>query len=270
MFVINSAFANLPPPDPKMIEEQGEQVAEMGKAEVFSLSTYRLAQFVWDRYWKGAYQDNFTYYGTNPVELTPEQAKKPAILFLHALRSNHGEFLPMLHRFEEREIGPCFTLNYEDDFNDKIVQRIEAIREIYLKAGVAEVEIQLVGHSLGATNGVDFAYSPEKWPEGTKVTKVIAIAGRFKNIEHPEETPYYHYCHDVLVRLDDIWNRAESRIGGAVLYTVTAEEDWLIPRESIDLAEDGRRAVISKKGHLLVIFATETAKEVERFLKEPL
>ncbi|MCB1148759.1 MAG: hypothetical protein KDK48_01210 [Chlamydiia bacterium] len=254
-----------------LLRDQERQVVEMGKAELFSLSHKRLAQFIWDRYWKGSYEDDFTYYGVNPRVLSRDEAKKPATIFLHAQGSNQGSWLPMLHRLESSNLGPRFSINYAGEaFEEKLLEKIEMIRKLYLAAGADHVELNLVGHSLGATNAVDFGYNPQKWLEGVRIVKIVAIAGRLKNIEPPTETPYYAYCYDVLIRLDEIWERVMRRLGGAELFTCRAEEDWLIPAESIDLGEDEKhRITIQGRGHLRVVFSRAATDYVLKCLANP-
>jgi hypothetical protein len=266
----STAHAYLPPPTPEEVEFETEQVRALAREEIFSLSIEQLSNFVMDQYWKGNYDEDFHYNGANPTKLSAADAEKSANIFIHARDTNQGEFLPVLHYFQHRNLGPCFTINYDkSNFSKKLRAKMKEIKDLYAAAGKDRVHIHLIGHAEGATNAVDFGFSPEKWPKGVRISKVIAVAGRVKNLPNPLETPYYAFAYDTLVRLDAIWRNVKKRQGGAVLYTIAASDDWLIPRESIDLGITGKRALIAGKGHVLVIFATETFRILEEFVKQP-
>jgi len=165
---------------------------------------------------------------------------------------------------------PVFTFNHDDqEVEEKLVEKIREIRDLYREAGGHEVEIYLVGHSLGAIAAAEYAFSPEKWVEGTSVEKVISIAGRLKNLSDPEETPFYPYAYATLQDIAPLYEKIEKNRGLVELYTIAGENDWLVPEESVLVGDKGRKAVISDKGHLLVVCAHETRNQVIEWLYPP-
>lgn len=97
--------------------------------------------------------------------------------------------------------------------------------------------LNLVGHSLGTIIAADDAFDQEKWIENRTVDKVISIAGRLKNIDKPIETPFYPYCYETLKRIELIYERIKKNRDLVQLYTIVAENDWLIPRESVLISD---------------------------------
>lgn len=264
-----------PRPTEKEIEEGEKDIEQLGKAEVFSLSYVELYEFIVDRYWKGLAQD-FHYYNANPTSLSPEQAKKPATILLHAYASNQGEWIPFLQWFddynklasESEQSGPIFTLNYRENSGQAdLIKKIEEIKQLYAKAGKADVQLNLVGHSLGSIVAAKYAYDPSEWVEGTNVAKVVSIAGRLKNMEPPINTPHYAYAYCLLIKLDDLWKTIEERRGTVHLYAVAAENDWLVPMESSLLGDDEQSDYVAPNtGHVLVARDKNTAKKIISWL----
>lgn len=270
------AQERFPPPSPTEIQESEQQVIELGKAEVLSLPYSDLYQFVMDRYWRGPYQ-NFDYHNSNPTALTPEQAKKPANILLHAHLSNQGQWMPFLEYCEEynqarisedEQCGPIFTLNYQEgSAQADLIQKIEEIKALYVQAGQTHVDLYLVGHSLGAIISAKYSFHPETWVEGTHVKKMVSIAGRLKNTEPPANTPFYAYCHCVLVYLDDVWSGIETHPDLVELYCIAAQNDWLVPSESVLVAHhEKNNVIIPDTGHGLIARSKAAAEQVIQWL----
>lgn len=250
-----------PIPTSSEIEEAHNGITARGKDEITSLPFNVLMQFLWDRYIRGPSRD-FHYYGSNPIKLSQEQAQLPATIFLHSSSSNQAQWLPLLHSIENYQAqghlcGPLFTFNFDDKtVLAQLIQTIENIRRLYFEAGATEVNIHLVGHSLGAMAAAEYAFNTSSWIENTTVKKVIAIAGRFKNIEPPSAIPFYPYCHDMLEHVDQTWEKIQQNRGVVEFYTIAAANDWLIPQESALVGDsEEHNAVIPNKGHILVAYS---------------
>lgn len=270
------AQERFPEPTQNASQETEDQVIQLGKQEVFTLSYSDLCEFIIDRYWKGPYQ-SFHYFDANPSTLSPLQAKKPATLFLHGYKSNQGHWIPLLQEIDahnknclssEEQSGPLFTLNYQEEaYREELIKKIEEIKALYLQSGESEVDLYLVGHSLGAIASASYAFDPVHWVTGTHVKKVISIAGRLKNIEPPTETPYYPFCYCVLLYLDDLWRKIEEHRGIVHLYAIAAENDWLVPIESVLVGDNASsNAIIPNTGHTLVPRNKETAQQLISWL----
>lgn len=256
-----------PLPTDKEIKEADKTVEQLAKEEVFSLSAKDLAVFLWDILKKGRSKE-FLYYGANPVTLTEEQAKQPATILLHGYGTNQGEWLPLLKAASEQAKGPIFTLRYPGQSSRAdLVKRIEEIKKIYNNAGQDFVQINLVGHSLGGITSADYAFDPDNWVSGTSVGKIVSIAGRLKNVEPPSNTPFYAYGYMLLPYVDKIWQKIELNRGIVELYTIAASDDWLLPAESVLVAENPEHNVtISNAGHALIGRKNETIQQVLNWL----
>ncbi len=264
---LQASDERFPPPSPLSVAEESEIITTLGKNEVLSLPLVDLSLFLWDRYVRGPGAD-FEYGSCNPKKLTPEEAKLPGTILLHACESNQGQWIPLIDLMEKQKCGAIFTYNYEQETDLlQLIHKIERIRKLYLEAGQPSVELNLVGHSLGAICAAEYAFNPKLWVENTSIKKVISIAGRLRNIEPPFKTPYYCYCYDVLQRVDDIWSNIQENRGTIELYTIAAGNDWLVPQESVLVGDDTDHiAIIPDKGHVLISRSPLTSKVVINWL----
>jgi len=257
-----------PEPTSDEFQESEKIIESHGKAEVFSLSYSELFKFLWNRYVRGP-SESFQYYGCNPATLTSEQACLPATILLHANSSNQGQWIPLINALEKvPNFGPVFTFNFDQKTDLlKLIQKIEAIVVLYQEAGENHVSLNLVGHSLGTFASSEYAFDPDLWVNNTTVKKVISIAGRLKNIEPPTESPHYAYCYDILERVESIWEKIQKNRGIVELYTIAAENDWLVPQESVLVGDDDEhKAIIPDTGHVLVPYNQSTHDFVIQWL----
>lgn len=254
-FVCQAGFAEIgerfPAPSSEAVLENEKIIMELGKAEVMGLSYLDLLDFLWDRYVLGPGKD-FDYGGCNPKKLTSTEAQRPATILLHGAGSNQGHWVPFIDIKNKMEWGgPVFTYNFEQETDlQQLIAKIHSVCHVYANAGAEEVEIYLVGHSLGAICSAEYAFNPDLWVPGSKVTKVVALGGRLRNIEPPVETPYYPYCFDVLERVDRIWSQIEINRGVTQLITIAGSDDWLVPSESLFIGDESY--LIPNQGHALI------------------
>lgn len=248
--------------------KDSENVRDLGRNEVLALPLGDLAEFLWNRYYRGP-AESFHYYGANPNALSSEQAKRPATILIHASESNQGEWIRLLKAMHEADQdAPLFTFNYKDgDELSALMQKMEEIQKLYEKAGEEKVTFDLVGHSLGGIAAAEYAFSPEIWLKNTHVEKVVTIAARLKNIEDPEKTPFYSYCKDVIRRLEVLWPKIEANRGNIDLYTIAAANDWLVPEESTLVGkDDSHKAIIPEVGHVIIAQTPLTDEQIIKWL----
>ena len=229
-------------------------VHKQGSLEVLSLKFPGMLEFLCNRYLKGS-SIKFEDYGANPKILTRKAALRPATILVHSSESNQGQWRPLLRSVEKQSgLGPLFTFNYKDgDELDLLKQKIIEIKALYKNAGVDEVIINLVGHSLGGIASAEYAFSPEIWIEGTRVGKVITIAARLKNIDNVLDTPYYAYALPTLKRIENIFPKIEENSRNVEFFTIAAENDWLVPEQSVLIAKDtSHKAIIPEVGHVTI------------------
>lgn len=260
-----------PVPTPEEIMLAKDTVIQLGKQEVFGLNSAELSNFLLDRMVRGVSKD-FHYFNSNPSSLTEEQAQKPATLLLHAYKSNQGEWIPFLSAVDEynnsasenSKTGPLFTLNFRDEGElQDLIQKINEIKNIYQIAGASKVELYLVGHSLGGTLAATYAFDPSLSQEDVLIKKVVTVASRLKNIEPPIQTPYYPSSYQFLHEIDQLWNNIELNRGMTELYTIAAENDWLITQESALVGDnEDSNIVIPHAGHALINRFKETTQAI--------
>jgi pimeloyl-ACP methyl ester carboxylesterase len=243
-------------------------VHKLGKKEVLSLPFPQLAEFVWNRYYRGLVGE-FHYFGANPTKLSEQDLSKPATILIHGSESNQGQWYDFLKAYHEKgDLGAIFTFNYQDGNElEALKQKIQEIQKLYKAFGKSEISINLVGHSLGGIVAAEYAFSKENWVKETKVNKVITIASRLKNIKQPLQTPFYRYCKDIILRIDDLFSKIEKNSDHVKLYTIAAEKDWLVPKESALIAkESSHRATVPGAGHVAVSQSEVTTNQVIEWL----
>lgn len=243
-------------------------VHRLGKEEVISLPALELLEFLWNRYYRGALGE-FHYFGANPTRLTKEELKKPATILIHASESNQGQWYDLLNKMQMKgNLGAVFTFNYKDGQELKALEeKIKEIKALYRSYGINELPLNLVGHSLGGIAAAEYAFSDTNWVKGTKVYKVITIASRLKNRKIVSKTPFYEYCKDVLYRIENLYPKIEQNGRDIQLYTIAAEKDWLVPKESSLVAKErSHTAIIPNVGHVQIPSSPEATEQVVNWL----
>lgn len=256
-----SAEERFPTPTKEAIEEAANKCYELGQNEVFSLSYSELANFVLGRYYYGVCEP-FNEYGCNPSKIG--NPNLPAVLLIHASNSNQGSWIPLLYSLKDNKYFNIFSFNYKDETAlEELIQKIEAIRNLYIDAGSENLTISLVGHSLGGIIAAEYSYDEDLLVPGTTVDKVITIAARLKNPDRPIELPLYPYCYDVLERVEQLSEKMNKT--SVKLHTIAAEKDWLVPLECALIGEN--QVVIPSCGHVLVTRSSATHQQVINWLR---
>ncbi len=254
LFTLAMVAGNLIPSEDE-VKAASQKVVELGKKELFEMPLLDIAEFVWDFYIRGP-DSEFHYYGCNPREIKAEEAGLPATILLHAYESNQGEWIPLLESLRALKkkgeaVGPVFTFNYPNKQGLKaLTEKIAEVKQLYKEAGVDLVELNLIGHSLGGIVAAEYAYQPQIWVPDTQVIKVIAVASRLRNIDPITETPYYPFCYGLLDRVEEIWQLIQENQDLVPLYTMAAENDWLVPAASVLIGKN--QATIPDTGHALI------------------
>lgn len=277
LYTISVVFSGERFPPPSVEQQECDQaiVTDLGKKEIKSLPFRVLSQFLWDWFVR-ATAPVFDYYGANPTSLSLEEQNLPAMVLIHGSNSDQALWLALLHDIEEAKkhgvpLGPVFTFNYEERDGadlEALIEKIEAVKTLYQSYGINQVELYLVGHSLGGMTAAEYAFSPGIHVSGTKVSKVITLACRLKNIEPPEKTPYYGYCYPVLQRVDKIYHLIKNSDRNIRFYTITAGKDWLVPRESSSPFPEFASCTVPDKGHTLVIYSHQARNQIIHWFLE--
>jgi predicted alpha/beta hydrolase family esterase len=247
LFFPLAANERFPAPSKEEVVFATQKAYDLGKEEIFSLPYIDMAKYVMGRYYYGL-QEPFTAYGCNPEKIL--NPNLPAVLFIHASESNQGAWLPLLSTLKDRKDFYMFSHNHRDERAlQDLIHKIEKIRALYFKAGADSVTLYLVGHSLGGIVAVAYSFDDALAVPGITVEKVIAIASPMRNKEPPTAWPLYAYTYTELEAIDQLAKKREKNPGKVKLYTLAAENDWLLPKECA-LAGD-EQAVIPSCGHVL-------------------
>ncbi len=258
------AEERFPAPTSAEIERSAKRAHDLGKEEIFTLSFFDFTNFVLARYYYGV-QEPFAYYGCNPEKIL--NPKLPAVLLIHASESNQGSWLPLLASLKDRHDFYVFSHNHRDDTAlEELIQKIEKIRALYLKAGADSVNLYLVGHSLGGIMAAAYGFDAALTVPGTTVEKVIAIASPMRNMEPPTNLPLYPYCYPELEMLDRLSEKIEKNRGKVKLYTLAADNDWLLPKECALVGDV--QAIVPSCGHVLAPQHKRTMQLVAEWIKE--
>lgn len=262
LLLLSTLSAQEAVPTKEEIALAAKKAHDLGKDEVLSLPYADLAKYILARYYYGT-QEPFTYYGCNPKKiLNPEL---PAVILIHASESNQGSWLPLLSSLKGRNDFYIFTHNHRDDTAlEELVQTIEKVKALYVKAGARSVKLYLIGHSLGGIVAADYSFDDSLAVPGTTVEKVIAIASPMKTMVPRTGFPLYPYGYSELEMIDLLAKKIEKNRGKVKLYTLAAEKDWMLPKECA-LAGDVQ-AVIPACGHVLAPQHKATLQKVDEWL----
>ncbi|MCB1135190.1 MAG: hypothetical protein KDK78_02875 [Chlamydiia bacterium] len=207
-------------------------------------------------------------WGVNPQCLSQEQLSKRPVIFLHGCFANQGCWRPLLKDLSKAPLGPFFSFNYSgiEQGLDRLQQTLEQVQQLYTRHGVPEVEVDLVGHSLGAITSAYYALlHTHALPPGLRIRRVISVAGRLRIQETSWDFPY----RDIRGFIDQIH---ESYIEGEHdldLHVVAGSADRLVPIESVCIHDDPTRTlVVPNRGHLAVLYSSAFGEKLLEWLKD--
>lgn len=95
-------------------------------------------------------------FGLNPSKITLEQSRHKPLLLLHGNYHNQSAWLKLAHALQKVYQGPLYTVNlHNGNLTEKdrplIEAKIEEIKKQYKAYGKEDIEIDIIGHSRGAT-----------------------------------------------------------------------------------------------------------------------
>ncbi len=196
---------------------------------------------------------NFSYYGLNPSELTPEQARQPAILCLHGVKHNQSGWLKLAKKLRKKARGPIYTLNIRYDLKteiDQVRSCIDEIKKHYAEHG-QELRLRIIGHSFGGI----IAASAYHLIEGVTIERIITIASRLRW--------FPHFARSQSQKLGDIINSFKEKIHDIPLYNIVADKDWLVPKEATLVVQDpAKYHIVKNTSHLSVLYDQETENKI--------
>ncbi len=209
------------------------------------------------------YSKNFQWYGLNPDKLTPEQAKKRPMLLLHGNFHNQSAWIMMAKALQKADGAPIFTVNlYSGDFNAKdrpiIEAKIEVIKQLYRKMGIDNIEIDIMGHSRGATMAFYTALENDCW----EIDQEGGIGVIADQVKWRKEIGNIIRLGTPTTAYQSQWLNAAMRNR---IYEIDGVYDCLVDARS--KADTKHKAEI-KCGHLALLFHQLTAEQVALWRKQ--
>ncbi len=208
------------------------------------------------------WKEKFQYYGLNPEKLTPSQAQKRPLLCIHGDNHNQSAWLTLAKASEQSHAGPIFTINLDlkrsswtEDARSLLNAKIEEIKRQYREQGIDDVQIDIAGHSTGASLAFYTALEPSSWkvsPEGRAEVNPDKIAWR-KDIGN-------------IIRIGTPTTAKENELLDPEMrnriFEIDGTDDLLVDARST--ARPDHRAEIPC-GHVELIFSPETCALISRW-----
>jgi len=214
-----------------------------------------------------AYQFLYSLVNSNPHGLNPEKIhltgssnkRAKIVILLHGMKSGPYAFFPLASVLHQSGVRNVFTARLKQTTDNlvpsqAIATKILEIAEKSFDQGAKEVEVALIGHSLGA-----LAASKYIWRHGHEVSNVtvnmmVSIAGRLRFIENR----FHWFCKDLEMEIDLTFKEIQRDPDKVQLYTLSGSDDGIVPSESVHIHDDDSRQFVSEGvGHLGVIFSKE-------------
>lgn len=121
----------------------------------------------------------------DPKELPPPvNGKQRVTIMVHGFLHNKSGWEYMKHTFKANDMGPVFTVNLGhplhsiEDFEKVLAKKVDEIKKL---AGGAELEIDLVAHSMGSLVSIDYAAKLQENPKkGIRISSITTLGGPIK------------------------------------------------------------------------------------------
>lgn len=210
----------------------------------------------------------YTYCGANPKELTEDQKKQShPILLLHGVKSDESSWRNLLADLQKQGIGPVFTLNIDydrEDFVQKIQEKASEILQLYGQ----KIELSLVGHSLGAIKAAHYVYVKkcEGLSRDIHIDKIVSLAGRLRITGNERWKCFFS---DITDLVNETYEAIKKKgPNDPKLFTLTAENDWLVPANCSNVLNDPSCSfILPDCGHLSILHSSHMLKVVASLLK---
>lgn len=184
----------------------------------------------------------------NPYSINPQKIEMSktnhkiarAVILLPGTGGGSFCFFPMAEAFEKKEIKNVFTvLEFNQTEEDPIplaplAKKIEEVAILSHKAGAEVVEIALIGHSLGALVASKWIWRRFKDDLAVNVSMMVSVAGRLHYIPNK----FSWFCKDLKDEIETTYQRMKKHPEKALFYSVSGDEDELVPPESVHVMLD--------------------------------
>jgi hypothetical protein len=183
------------------------------------------------------FMDKFHLFSANPEFITEEQKKLDPILLLNGNYSHQATFLPLLYKLKKSgNKRPVYTVNLPPNCKDInfILNKVKEIKKHYSKTDDVSLNLDMVGHSMGAFLIQQLLQSQDV----CFVNRVITIG-----------TPCFieHLFHDEKI------------------FDITAKDDLIICSKS--QLKQSQNKIEVNTGHLGLLFHKKSLQAIQHFLQ---
>ncbi|MCB1119331.1 MAG: alpha/beta hydrolase, partial [Chlamydiia bacterium] len=185
----------------------------------------------------------FGEFTPTPISLTEDRP----ILLIHGAGGNRATWYPLMQTLEKHQIGPLYSYNYHP--KNRLSALKTALAEIRDQA-TEDIEVILIGHSLGAITACEYALHPEWHVPGVKIHQIIAIAGR--------TSPHANRLHFCFEHLISPLTLIDDQCHTLPLTCIDTDHDWLVPQ--CHRAE--QTITIPNHSHLSLLFSQKTHHQI--------
>jgi hypothetical protein len=184
----------------------------------------------------------FHLFSANPKTLNEEQRNLRPILLLNGNYSHQGTFLPLLHALEKSgNKRPVFTVNLPPNCDEEkyTAPTLESIKKKYQLEESEQLEIDIVGHSMGS-----FAIYNLLWSDSNyKVGRAITLG-----------TPWFHDNGEPYSLPENVMTK---------IFDITGAKDCLTSTKSMRNEEQKKDV---NTGHLGLLFHPKSIRAIRSFL----
>jgi len=206
------------------------------------------------------------------IERVQEGSKKVAkiVLLAHGVGGYPSNFLSLAKTLYEAGIENVYTVDLncvEDEIIPikSLAARIQEVAQKYLDSGYEDVEVSIVGHSLGAITAAAYAYREVEHMDHVSISKVISLAGRLWYVRNP----FFWFCEGLIPEIQKTYEKIKAHHwkSDLALYTIWGDRDGVVPKQSVHIQDDETKEyTVEGRGHLGVLFASDAQKKIAEWL----
>ena len=163
------------------------------------------------------------------------------IIFIHGLGGGSFCFVPFAKLLKTAGIENVYAIDYRRSSQDEIPANllndlIKKIAKNSFDSGAKQLDVALVGHSLGGAIGYKYIWGDFK-NKNVKVSMLISLAGllKYKANKFSWLTSFFEK------ELSSIYERFKKSPNKALLYTIRGDNDELIHKDSAHIQNDNNK-----------------------------
>lgn len=214
----------------------------------------------------------FAFYDNDPKSL-PHSTKK-VTLCVHGFLHNRSAWLALNpHLNQCAEAGPVFTMNLGHPFQsiENYSQYVQQkIAEIKAMAGTEDLEINLIGHSMGGLVCANYAVKYAE-QDRVRVAKLITIASPLQGTPAAHIAKLFCTCAKEMLPNSDFireLNKNIQDLKDVPRYHIGFGGDWIAPKSRTFFKDSKNDQHISYMGHVSALLSPRVREFILAALRE--